>query len=64
MKKKAKKEFGEATLARVKREMANPRLAMSARKGEINLATGRMMPVKRGTAKLELHPLPLLRHAR
>jgi len=64
MEKKAKKEFGEATLARVKKEMAKPRQAMSAREGEINLATGGMMPVKRGNAKLQLRPLPLLRHAR
>jgi len=64
MKKKAKKEFGEATLARVKKEMAKPRLAMSAREGEINLAAGRMVPVKRRNAKLQSHPLPLLRHAR
>jgi hypothetical protein len=61
MKKKAKKEFGEATLARVKKEMAKPRRAMSAREGEINLAAGRMVPVKRGSTKLQLHPLPLLR---
>jgi hypothetical protein len=64
MKKKAKKEFGEATLASVRKEMAKPRLAMSAREGEINLAAGRMVTVKRGNAKLQLHPLPLLRHAR
>jgi hypothetical protein len=64
MKKKAKKEFGEATLANVKKEMAKPRLAMSAREGEINLAAGRMVPVKRGNAKLQLDPLPFLRRAR
>jgi hypothetical protein len=64
MKKNAKKEFGEATLASVKKEMAKPRLAMSAREGEINLAAGRIVSVKRGNAKLQLHPLPLLRHAR
>jgi len=63
MKKKAKKEFGEAILASVKKEMAKPRLAMSTREGEINLAAGRMVPVKRGNAKLQLHPLPLLRRA-
>jgi hypothetical protein len=63
MKKKAKKEFGEATLASVKKEMAKPRLAMSAREGEINLAAGRMVRAKRGNAKLQLHPLPLLRRA-
>jgi hypothetical protein len=64
MKKKAKKEFGEATLASVKKEMAKPRLAMSAREREINLAVGRMVPVKRGNAKLQLHAIPLLRRAR
>jgi hypothetical protein len=64
MKKKAKKESGEATLAGVKKEMAKPRLAMSAREGEINPAAGRIVPVKRGNAKLQLHPLPLLRRAR
>jgi hypothetical protein len=64
MKKKAKKEFGEAVLARVKKEMAKPRLAMSAREGEINLAAGRLVPVKRGNAELQLHPLPRLRRAR
>ena len=64
MKKKAKKESGEARLARVKKDMAKPRLAMSARGGEINLATGRIVPVKRGNAKLKLHPGPLLRRAR
>jgi hypothetical protein len=63
MKKKAKKEFAEATLAGVKKEMAKPRMAMSAREGEIDLAAGRMVPVKRGNAKLQLHPLPLLRRA-
>jgi hypothetical protein len=64
VKKKAKKEFGEATLATVKKEMAKPRLAMSARGGERNLPSGRIAPVKRGNAKLKLLPLPLLRRAR
>jgi hypothetical protein len=31
MKKKAKKEFGEVTRASVKKEMAKPRMAKSAR---------------------------------
>lgn len=48
MKKKAKKRLGKATLARVKKEMAKPRLAMSAREGD---------------AKLQLHSLSLLRRA-
>jgi len=43
MKKKAKKEFGEATLASVKKEMAKPRLAMSAREGERDIAAGRKL---------------------
>jgi hypothetical protein len=64
MKKKAKKELGEATLASVKKEMAKPRTAMSAREGEIYLAAGRMVPVKRGNAKTAAHPLPLLWPAR
>jgi hypothetical protein len=63
LKKKLKKEFGEATLAGVKKEMAKPRMAMSAREGKINQAVGRIVPVKRGNAKLQLHPLPLLRRA-
>jgi hypothetical protein len=64
MKKKAKKDFGEATRASVRKEMAKPRMAKSAREAQINLAAARMMPVKRGNAKLQLHPLPLLRRAR
>jgi hypothetical protein len=52
MKKKAKKDFGEAMLVSIKNEMGRPRMAMSAREGEINLAAGRMAPVKRGKIKL------------
>jgi len=63
VKKKAKKKSGGATLASVKKEMAKPRLALSARGGEIGVAAGRMAPVKRGNAKLQLHPLPILRRA-
>jgi hypothetical protein len=61
---KVKREPGNATLASVKKEMAKPRLAMSAREGEINLTAGRMVPVKRGNAKRQLRPLPLLQRAR
>jgi hypothetical protein len=64
MKKKSKKEFGEARLASVKKEMAKPRLAMSAREGEISPAAGRMVPVRRENTKLQLDPLPLPRSAR
>jgi hypothetical protein len=64
MKKKAKKRLCKATLARVKKEMAKPRLAMSAREGEINPAAGRMVQAKRGNARLQMHSLPLLRRAR
>jgi len=60
---KVKKEPGNATLASVKKEMAKPRIAMSAREEEINLAVGRLVPVKRRTAKLLLRPLPLQRRA-
>jgi hypothetical protein len=61
MKKKAKKEFGEATRDSVKKEMAKPRIAKSAREEEVNRAAGRIMPVKRGKAELQSHPLPLSR---
>ena len=46
MKKKTKKEFGEATRASVKKEMAKPRMAKSARESEMNLATQRLVPGK------------------
>ena len=42
MKKKAKREFGEATRASVKKEMAKPRMAKSARIAELNLDTLRI----------------------
>jgi hypothetical protein len=61
MKKRAKKKLGGAILDSVKKEMAKPRLAMSAREGEINSAAGRIVPVKRGRAKPHLLPLPLPR---
>jgi hypothetical protein len=63
MKKKAEKKSGGAALASVKKEMAKPRLAMSVREREIKQAAGRMAPVKRGKAKLQLHSLLLLRRA-
>jgi len=37
-KKKAKKDYGKATLASVKKEMGKPRIARSARKKHANLA--------------------------
>jgi hypothetical protein len=46
MKKKAKKELGEATYTSVKKEMAKPRMAKSAREGEIKLARARIAPGK------------------
>jgi hypothetical protein len=42
MKKKAKKDLGEATRASVKKEMAKPRMAKSARIAEWNLDTTRI----------------------
>jgi hypothetical protein len=46
MKKKTKKEFGEATRASVKKEMAKPRMAKSAREREITLTAARIAPGK------------------
>ena len=46
MKKKAKKEFGAATRASVRKEMAKPRMAKSAREWEINLGAARIVPGK------------------
>jgi hypothetical protein len=43
MKKKARKELDEATLASVKKELAKPRMARSACKEEINLNAGRIL---------------------
>jgi hypothetical protein len=40
-KKKAKSAFGEATRADIKKEMAKPRMARSARIAELNLDTAR-----------------------
>jgi hypothetical protein len=48
MKKKAKREFGEATLASVKKEMAKPRMAKSAREPEVSRVARRMVPVTIG----------------
>jgi hypothetical protein len=42
MKKKAKKELGEVTRASVKKEMAKPRMAKSARITQLNLDTARI----------------------
>jgi hypothetical protein len=46
MKKKVKKEFGEATRASVKKEMAKPRMAESARESEMKLTVVRLVPSK------------------
>ena len=42
MKKNAKNEFNEKTFASVKKEMAKPRMAKSARLGKLNLDTARI----------------------
>jgi hypothetical protein len=47
-----KKESGDATLARVKKEMAMPRMAKSARIAELNLDTARI-PEQPNTTKRE-----------
>jgi hypothetical protein len=44
MKKKIKKEFGEATRASVKKEMAKPRMSKSVREEETNRANARIAP--------------------
>jgi hypothetical protein len=64
MEKKLKKELAEATRASVEKEMAKPRTAKSAREGEANLIAEQIASVRREKAKLQLHPLALLRRAR
>jgi hypothetical protein len=51
-KKPAKKESGKAILAGVKKEMAKPRMAQSARKEEVKQAAARIVRGKRGKTKL------------
>jgi hypothetical protein len=51
-KKQGKKESGKATLARVKEDLAKPRMAKSARKEEVNQAAARVVRGKRGKTKL------------
>jgi len=53
MNKKAKKDLGEATRASVKKEMAKPRMAKSARIAERNLDTA---PISKRLAKNALLP--------
>jgi hypothetical protein len=52
LEKKDDRETGEALLLDIKREMAKPRKAKSAREGEANLAAARTMRSKRGKIKL------------
>jgi hypothetical protein len=42
MKRKAKRDLGEVTRARVKKEMAKPRMAKSVREAEITQAAARI----------------------
>jgi hypothetical protein len=51
-KKQAKKESGKAILAGVKKEMAKPRMAKSARKEEVNQAAAWIVRGKREKTKL------------
>jgi hypothetical protein len=46
MKKKTKKDSGEAIRASVKEEMAKPRMAKSVREGGKNIAGARIVPGK------------------
>jgi hypothetical protein len=52
MKKKVKKESGNATLAGVKEEMAKPRMSKSARTEEVNQGAARIVRGKLGKTKL------------
>ncbi len=63
MKKKAKKESAEANRDSVKKEMAKPRMAKSAREAVLKRSAGRYQPAKRAKAKLQSHELPLPPHA-
>jgi len=51
-KKTTKKESGEATRANVKKEMAKPRMAQSARDATLKAIRRRIAPAKRAKAKL------------
>jgi hypothetical protein len=55
MKKKAKKDLGQATRASVKKEMAKPRMAKSARIAERNLDT---TPISERLANRPMPGLP------
>jgi hypothetical protein len=46
MKRKTRKESNDATRASVKKEMAKPRMAKSAREGAISIAAARIAPGK------------------
>jgi hypothetical protein len=48
-----KRESSKAIQASVKKEMAKPRMAMSARKWEMNLAAARVAPGKLRRNKLQ-----------
>jgi hypothetical protein len=64
MKKKPKKEFGAATRARVKKEMAKPRMAKSVREGEISLGAARIAPSKRVVGEFRNFPKNSHTHTR
>jgi hypothetical protein len=57
-KKTTKKESGEATRASVKKEMAKPRMAKSAREEVLKRSAGRIAQAKRAKAKLQSHEFP------
>ena len=56
MKKKAKKDLGEATRASVKKEMAKPRMAKSVRIAEQNLVTRRISQRRAVVVRWIKHP--------
>jgi hypothetical protein len=62
MKNKIKKEFDGVTRARVKNEMAKPRMAKSARDAEMKLVAARIVQGKLRKTRLSLL-LPVLHRA-
>jgi hypothetical protein len=61
MKNKVKKEFDGAIRASIKKEMAKPPMAKSAREAEANLVAARIAQGKLGESKLSLLPTVLQR---
>ena len=59
-----KKEADDATRESIKKEMAKPRMAKSAREEVLKRSAGRITPAKRVKAKPQSHEFHLSPHAR